>query len=218
VDIEIEPYHFKDGRIGFFYRISANEVEGIYREHLTEIVKLLKDKGVEGVSPIAHGKQLQFTGAFRDSVLRRIGIEPEFPPGEPPAVQHLGGYKFKVGDRKVEFGPKAFGKTREFYAELMFPSREEAERFASSLKAIGVDARIAGFEEAGYAVRLDSDSFFGLLAVRNAAPPGLKPLYRSEEGDFRVYASVEKGWMRFYFAVKHEGVWKAVEGLYSEKS
>jgi len=101
---------------------------------------------------------------------------------------------------------------------LKFPSREEAENFARSLKAVDVDARVVGSEAAGYMVRLDSDYFFGLMAYTGAVPPGLKPLYRSEEGYFRVYASVEGGRMRFYFAVKHEGVWKAVEGLYSEKS
>jgi len=121
-----------------------------------------------------------------------------------------------VGDREVEFGERAFGATREFYAELEFPSREEAERFARSLKAIGIDARIAGSEKAGYAVRLDSDSFFGLLAVTNATPPGLTPLYRSK--DLQVYAAVKGGRMRFYFAVKHEGMWRAVEGLYKERS
>jgi len=89
----------------------------------------------------------------------------------------------------------------EFYAELKFSSEEEAERFAKSLKAIGVDAKI-GFEKAGYTVRLDSDSFFGLLAATGATPPGLTPLYSSEEGDFRVYASAEEGRMRFYFAVR----------------
>jgi len=103
----------------------------------------------------------------------------------------------------------------EFYAEVKFSSEEEAERFAKSLKAVGVDAKI-GFEKAGYAVRLDSDSFFGLLAAANATPPGLTLLYRSEEGNFRVYASMEGGRMRFYFAVRHERVWRAVEGLYSE--
>jgi len=86
----------------------------------------------------------------------------------------------------------------------------EAERFAASLKAVGIYAEIAGDT-----VRLNRDSFFGLLATTNAAPPGLKPLYRSE--DLRVYAGAEGGRMRFYFAVKHKGVWRTVEGLYNEK-
>jgi len=107
------------------------------------------------------------------------------------------------------------GARRELYAELRFLTREEAERFASSLKAIGVDARVAGSEDVGYAVRLDSDAFFGLLAATGATPPGLTPLYRSN--DFRVYAAVEGGRMRFYFAVKHEGVWRAAEGLHDEE-
>jgi len=212
VDVEIRPYQDKNGIIHFRGFVSANVVEGILREHLAEIADLLKRGGVEGVSLTAHGKQLYFTGAFRDSVLSKLGVKPELPPGEPPAVQHLSGFKFKVNGKEVEFGERAFGATREFYAELAFPSRDGAEDFAKSLKAVGVDAKIVG-----NVVRLDSDAFFGLLAVTNAAPPGLAPLYRSEEGDFRVYASMEGGRMRFYFAVKHEGVWRAVEGLYIEK-
>jgi len=101
-------------------------------------------------------------------------------------------------------------------SRLKFSNREGAERLAASLKAGGVDARVFGSEKAGYAVRLDSDAFFGLLAATNAAPPGLALLYRSN--DLQVYASVEEGRMRFYFAVKHEGVWKATEGVYNERS
>jgi len=82
---------------------------------------------------------------------------------------------------------------------------------------VGVDARIVGSEKAGYTVKLDSDSFFGLLAYTGATPPGLMLLYRSDEDGFRVYASMEGGRMRFYFAVKHEGVWRVAEGLYSER-
>jgi len=220
VDIEIKSYRLKDGGIRFRGHVYANEAKGIDKEHLAEIAKLLEERGVEGVAYYEYEKSafLRFTGRFRDSVLRKLGIEPELPPGEPPAVQHLGGLKFKIGDREVEFGEKVIGKTREFYAELIFPSRDEAERLARSLKAIGVDAKIIGSQDVGYAVRLDSDAFFGLLAATDAAPPGLKLLYRSDEGDFRVYASMEGGRMRFYFAVKHEGAWRAVEGLYNEKA
>jgi len=214
VDIEIA---YKGEKRGFIGRVYANEAEGILKEHLAEIAELLKRRGVEGVSQWGDGKELQFTGAFRDSVLRELGIRPELPPGEPPVVEYLGGYRFKIGDGEVEFGERSFGKIREFHAELKFPSREEAENFARSLKAIGVDARIVGSEKDGYAVKLDSDAFFGLLAATNAAPPGLTPLYRSKEDDFCIYASAEGGRMRFYFAVKHGGVWKAVEGLYKEE-
>jgi len=219
VDIEIKPYPRKDGGIRFKGYISANVAEGILREHLAEIAKLLEERGVKGVAyyEYKNGAFLQFTGAFRDSVLTRLGIEPELPPGEPPAVQYLGGLKFKIGDREVEFGPKAVGARRELYAELTFPSADEAERLARSLKAINVAAEVVGSEKAGYTVRLDSDAFFGLLAAANAAPPGLMPLYRSKEGDFRVYASTEEERMRFYFAVKHRNVWRVAEGVYSEK-
>jgi len=214
VDVELTYRGEKQGFRGY---ISANKAEGILREHLAEIADLLKREGVKGVSLITQGRVLKFSGAFRDSVLRRLGVKPELPPGVPPAVQHLGDLKFRVGDREVDFGPKAIGARREFYAELKFSSRDEAENFARSLKAVGVDARVVGSEEAGYTVRLDSDAFFGLLAATGATLPGLTLLYSSEEGDFRVYAAVEGGRMRFYFAVKHGGVWRVVEGLYDER-
>ena len=216
VDVEIRSYPYRGG-VRFVGRVYANEVMGISKDHLAEIANLLKRRGVEGVSLWSKGEALEFTGAFRDSVLRELGVKPELPPGEPPAVEHLGGLKFKIGDREVEFGRERVKGGYEFYTELKFPSREEAERLAASLKAIGVDARIVGSEKDGYTVKLDSDSFFGLLAATNAAPPGLTPLYRSKEDDFRVYASVEEGGRtRFYFAVRHGGVWRAAEGLYNE--
>jgi len=209
VDVEITYDEKWRGFAGYVY---ANEAKGILREHLAEIAQLLRNEDIEGVSLVAHGKQLRFSGAFRDSVLANVGVKPELPPGEPPAVQHLGGLKFKINDREVEFSRGYVKGGYEFYAELKFSTREETERFASSLKAIDIDARVAG-----NAVRLDSDSFFGLLAATDATLPGLTLLYCSEEGDFRVYAAVEGGRMRFYFAVKHEGVWRAVEGLYEER-
>jgi len=162
---------------------------------------------------VRDGKELYFTGAFRDSVLSRLGVKPELPPGEPPTVGFLGGLKFKVNDKEVEFGRGHVKGGYEFYAELKFASRDEAVNFASSLKAVGVDAGVAGSETAGHTVRLDSDAFFGLLAAANAVPPGLTPLYRSN--DLRVYASAEEGRMRFYFAAKYKGVWRAVEGVYA---
>jgi len=203
--VDVELTHI-GGRRGVFGYVSTNEAEGILREHLAEIVELLKREGIKGISLGSNGRGLYFTGVFRDSVLSKLGVKPELPPGEPPAVQHLGSYKFKVGDKEVEFARRNVRGVEEFYAELEFSTREEAERFAKSLKAIGVDARIVGSEKASYAVRLDSDSFFGLLAATNAAPPGLMPLYSSKEDDFRVYASMEGGRMRFYFAVKHGDV------------
>jgi len=99
VDVEIT---YKEKWQGFVGYLSANVAEGILREHLAEIAELLKREGVRGVSLMSDGRVLKFTGAFRDSVLARLGIEPELPLGEPPAVQHLGGLKFKIGDREVE--------------------------------------------------------------------------------------------------------------------
>jgi len=211
VDVEIESYSDKYGGIHFVGFIYTKEAEGISKDHLAEIAELLKRKGIGGVSLRSDGKELYFSGVFRDSVLARLDIEPELPPGEPPAVQHLGGLRFKIGDREVDFERKIVSGRYEFYAVLKFPSRDEAERFASSLKAIDVYAEVRG-----KAVRLDSDSFFGLLAATNVAPPGLMLLYCSDEDNFRVYASAEGGKIRFYFAVKHKGVWRVAEGLYVE--
>jgi len=125
----------------------------------------------------------------------------------------LGGFRFRVNDREVEFGRGYVKGGYEFYAEMRFPTRDEAERFASSLKAVGVDARVVD-----NVVRLDSDAFFGLPAAANAAPPGLKPLYRSKKDNFRVYAAREDKRMRLYFAVKHEGARRAFEGLYKKRN
>jgi len=200
VDVEIT---YKGKEQGFIGRVYTSETKGILREHLAEIARLLEEKGVKGVAYYEYDYEkrafLQFTGAFRDSVLRELGIRPELPPGEPPAVQYLGGLRFKIGDREAEFGDG-------LYAKLEFPSRDEAEHFAASLKAVGVDAEIVG-----NVVRLDSDSFFGLLAATNAVPPGLTPLYRSN--DLQVYAAVEGDRMRFYFAVKHGDAWRVAKGL-----
>jgi len=210
VDFEIKPYRLRGGRIRLRGYVSANEAEGVYKEHLCEIAQLLREKGVEGISLRDGGKGLYFSGAFRGSVLGRMGVAPELPRTELVAVEHLGNYKFKVGGREVEFDKKAIGRTREFYAELRLSSNEEAVRYVSSLKAIGVDANVLG-----NVVRLDSDSFFGLLAVTNAVPPGLTALYRSD--DLHVYASVENGCVRYYIAVKHESAWRVAEGLYVKK-
>jgi len=51
----------------------------IFREYLTEIVRLLRDGGVEGVTYYEYAKNafLHFTSAFRDSVLAKVGIKPE---------------------------------------------------------------------------------------------------------------------------------------------
>jgi len=214
VDVEI---FYKEKWQGFVGYLSANVVAGILREHLDEIANLLEREGIKGVSLMSDGRVLKFTGAFRDSVLAKLGVKPELPPGEPPAVQYLGGFKFKVGRQQVEFKEVVISGRYEFYAKLKFSTREEAESFARSLRAIGVDARIAGSVKAGYTVKLDSDAFFGLLAATNVEPPGLALLYSSKEEDFRVYASIEEGRMRLYFAVKHEGVWKVAEGVYGEK-
>jgi len=118
VDVEIT---YDEKWRNFVGRVYANEAEGIPKDHLAEIADLLKREGVKGVSLRSDGSVLRFTGAFRDSVLARLGIKPELPLGEPPAVQHLGGLKFKIGDREVEFGRGYVKGGYEFYAVLKMP-------------------------------------------------------------------------------------------------
>jgi len=209
VDFEIGPYQRSDNRIRFRGYISASKAKGILRDHLAEIAELLKRKGMKGVSLRGGGKVLEFSGAFRNSVLSKLGISPELPRAEPVAVEHLGGYRFKVGSCEVEFDRGYVKGGYEYYAELRLVSNEEAVCFAASLRAVGVDVKVAG-----NVVRLDSDSFFGLLAAANAVPPSLTPLYCSD--DLHVYASIEEGRVKYYFVVKHKGVWRVVEGLYAE--
>jgi len=204
VDFEVKPYWRKGGKIGFKGHVYANKAVGILREHLAEIVELLEEKGVKGVACYYREQKetrLDFSGAFRDSVLATLGIAPELPRAEPLAVEHLGGFRFKVGNKEVEFGRRYVKGGYEFYAVLRLSSAEEAVRFAASLRAVGVDAKVVS-----NAVKLDSDSFFGLLVATGVVPPGLTLLYRSDEDDFRVYACVEEGRMRFFFAVRQEGV------------
>jgi len=70
-------------------------------------------------------------------------------------VQHLGGLRFRVGDRVVELRKVFVSGRYEFYAELRFSTKDETERFAMLLKAIGVYAEVFGYEVVGYTVRLD---------------------------------------------------------------
>ena len=111
----------------------------------------------------------------------------------------MSGFRFKVGEQEVEFAMRKVRGVEEFYAVLKLASAVEAVRLASSLRAVEVDADVVG-----NMVRLDSDAFFGLLAAVNATPPGLTPIYRSE--DLHMYASVEGRRVRYYIVVKHEGV------------
>jgi len=64
---------------------------------------------------------------------------------------------------------------------------------------VGADAKIIS-----NVVRLDSDSFFGLLVATSTVTPGVTALHRLD--DLHVYAGMEGGKLRFYFAVRHEGV------------
>ena len=127
-------------------------------------------------------------------------------------MEHLGGFKFKIGDKEVELGRVYVRGSYEFYAVLRLSSAEEAVRFAASLRAVGVDAKIVS-----NAVKLDGDSFFGLLVAAGAVSPSLTLLYRSDEDDFRVYACVEEGRMHFFFVVRQEGVWRAAGGKLSRR-
>jgi len=113
----------------------------------------------------------------------------------------------KIGDKEVEFGRVYVKGGYEFYAVLRLSLAEEAVRFVASLRAVRVDAKIVS-----NAAKLDGDSLFGLLVAAGAVSPSLTLFYRSDEDDFRVYACVEEGRMRFFFVVRQEGVgrrWEA---------
>jgi len=210
VDFEIKPYQDRRGGILLFGRVYANEAEGIFKQHLTEIAEVFKREGARGIS-IEGGRNLKFSGAFNDYILGRLGVVPELPEVEPITVEHLDGFRFRIGDREIVFNRGYVKGGYEFYAELRPPPEKGAVRYTASLRRAGIYAKALG-----NVVRLNSDSFFGLLAATNAALPGLTPLYRSE--DLHVYASVEEGGVRYYFAVKHNGVWRVTEGVYDERS
>jgi len=104
------------------------------------------------------------------------------------AVEHLGGFKFKIGYKEVKFGKVYVKGGYEFYAVLRLSSAEEAVRFAASLRAVGVDAKIVS-----NTVKPDGDSFFSLLVAAGAVSPSLTLPYRTDEDNFRVYACVGGG-------------------------
>jgi len=216
VDFEI------DYRRSFSSSVYANKAEGIYEEHLREIAEILVRNGVRGVSysRLFNIGVLDFSVVFlisvldklgiRNSAFSRLGVVPELPRVELITVEYLGGYRFKIGGKEVEFGVDE-DDIKKFYAELRLTSYEEAEYFARSLKAIGVYVW-----KLGEVIEFNSDSFFGLLAVTGAVPPGLTPIYRSD--DLHIYAEVKvKHYVhrvRYYFAVKSGAVWTAVGGHY----
>jgi len=167
VDFEATPYWLKTAKSASGH-VYANKAVGIHKEHLAKIAELMEEKSVACYYWEQKETRLDFSGAIRDSVLAKLGIALELPRAEPMAVEHLGGFKFKVGDKEVEFGKVYVKGGYEFYAVLRLSSAEEAVRFAASLRAVGVDARTVS-----NAVKLDGDSFFGLLVVASAVSPSL---------------------------------------------
>jgi len=95
VDFEVRPYWRKDGKIGFKGHVYANKAVGIRKEHLAKIAEPMEEKGVACYYREQKETRLDFSGAFRDSVLAKLGIAPELSRAEPTAVEHLGGFKFK---------------------------------------------------------------------------------------------------------------------------
>jgi len=184
--------------------------------YLAEVVKLLVARAWM-TSPTASIKRVSSCvhGAFRDAVSAKVDIELALPPGRAASRAVSGQSQVQDRCREVEFGDG-------LYAKLKFPPGGETERFASSPKAVGVYAEVAG-----NTVKLNRDSSFGLLAITNAKSPSLTQLYRSKEDDSHIYASVERRRredlarakaeesqragaeeerIRFYSAVKHKGV------------
>ncbi|MEM1616353.1 MAG: hypothetical protein QW452_10355 [Pyrobaculum sp.] len=221
VDVEIKYAGYKAGFQGWLY---ANEAEGIYREHLAELYGLFKGEGLE-VTPMWDEKEnrrevrgLVFYGGFRKALLTRIGYVPEPVSAEPATVKHLGGMRFEVDGREV-----AFAESKEpgepLKEVLPFVTAEEAEKFYRRLKAAGVYAEVRGRE-----VRLNEESYWGMVIASGATPEGWQlvyPLEGDEYRDLHVYKRVVRQGdnVRVYyqFVVKVGGVWRATGGWFEEK-
>ncbi|MEL9990882.1 MAG: hypothetical protein QXP98_10250 [Thermoproteus sp.] len=117
--------------------------------------------------------------------------------------------RFEVGGRVVEFGVQQRGVWQQPYAALQFGSEGEAAQFYRGLKATGIYAETVGRE-----VRLDEESYWGLLMAVGTQPEGYRRLYA--DADLRVYKRAEGGAAYYRFVFKHEGLWRTVEGRYDE--
>ncbi|MEM0182306.1 MAG: hypothetical protein QXK62_08930 [Thermoproteus sp.] len=211
VDIEVR---YREGQKRFLGRLCANEGEGIFKEHLGELYRLLKAEGLR-VTPIWSGggvKELVFYGGFREELLRRIGRRSELIAAEPAAVKHLGGMRFEVDGRLVEFGERALHGKLQPYAVIQLGAAEEAISLYRRLRAAGVYAEVRG-----RAVRLNGESYWGMSIAAGITPEGYQRLYPLDEDEYRdlyVFKRVDGKGAYYQFTFRHDGVWRAVGGKY----
>ncbi|MEL9990881.1 MAG: hypothetical protein QXP98_10255 [Thermoproteus sp.] len=76
VDVVME---YKEYMQGFYGWLTKNEAEGIHAEHLEEISKMLDAEGLYVTLKKRGGRavRIDFTGGFREELLRRVGYRPE---------------------------------------------------------------------------------------------------------------------------------------------
>ncbi|MEM1598102.1 MAG: hypothetical protein QXP31_03865 [Pyrobaculum sp.] len=218
VDVEIK---YDEKRKRFRGSLYANEYEGIYKEHLAELYQMFEREGLP-VTPKWEGgeiKELVFYGGFRDELLRRIGYQPEPVSAEPAAVKHLGGLVFEVDGVRVVFA-ESKKPDEPLKAVLRFGSSDDAEKFYQRLRAAGVYAEVRGRE-----IRLNDESYWGLVIASGFTPEGWQLVYPLEGDEFRdlhVYKRVvrqgDKVRVYYQFAVKVGGVWRTTGGWYGEKA
>lgn len=203
--------------------INANEYRGIYQKHLVQIKNLagrlvdeeLGGKAV-GIYLAPHKKVLEFYGPFRDAVLKRVRYHPQ--PAladalaEPALIKYLGGMRFEVDGRVVEFGVRRRGMGAEPYATIRLDNAEEAVDLYRRLQAAGIYVKAVGSE-----VRLNYDSYWGMAAVANAVVEGVERLYPWAHDRYRslyVFKEVRRGGIYYHFAFRQGDLWRAVGGKY----
>ncbi|MEM3996456.1 MAG: hypothetical protein QXP31_05265 [Pyrobaculum sp.] len=213
VDVEIKYDSRRKGFRGWLY---VNVYEGIYKEHLVELHQLFEREGLKATL-VWDGDEIErlvFYGAFREELLRRIGYRPERVEAEPVSVKHLGELKFEVGGVEVEFA-KSSKKDRPLYAVLQFGTADEAVDFYRRLTAAGVYAEVRGRE-----VRLDEESYWGMVITSGVVPEGWQLVYPLEGDQYRdlhlFKREGEKG-VFYQFVVKVGGVWRSAGNWYEER-
>jgi len=210
VDFELRKY--RKGRfevlLGMLYE---KRLDGVSKEHLREIVDLLRQMGMRGVAYYEiKGRvgALYFSGRFLKSFIKTFGAPP-IRDDTPPWIEHLGGFEYGIGNYVVKFRRGGKEVKRGYFATLNLPTHEDAERLASSLRAAEVKSIVIE-----RSVLFDTESLIGLAIRAGATPPGFTQIYANDV--LRVYVEEDSGHY-YYFAVKHKGVWRTAWGKYVNK-
>jgi len=123
------------------------------------------------------------------------------------SITYLDGYTFVISGRRVAFQKIVRGNRRNYVAMLSFDDVGDANGFVSLLKSANIKADLSE-----RFVKLDTESFIGLLIYIDATPPGFVHLYASP--NLHVFAEADGPKLYFYFAVVHNGVWRTLKGMY----